>query len=130
MDGTVFMRWNTERLLLQVLIFLIKCSRQPKEKTHFPQVEYKCCTIEDVEFPEESFDVILSSLAFHYVADYEILVKKIQLIFSQNKICFYRKRLQVGMEIREPAQSTVEKLKKLIEEEFVGLVFLSAEDME
>jgi len=26
-----------------------------------------------VEFPEESFDVILSSLAFHYVADYEIL---------------------------------------------------------
>ena len=46
-----------------------------KEKTHFPQVEYKCCAIEDVEFPEESFDVILSSLAFHYVADYEILVK-------------------------------------------------------
>lgn len=40
-----------------------------KEKTHFPQVEYKCCAIEDVEFPEESFDVILSSLAFHYVAD-------------------------------------------------------------
>ena len=37
-----------------------------KEKTHFPQVEYKCCAIEDVEFPEESFDVILSSLAFHY----------------------------------------------------------------
>ena len=51
-----------------------------KEKTHFPQVEYKCCAIEDVEFPEESFDVILSSLAFHYVADYEILVKKIYRI--------------------------------------------------
>ena len=25
-------------------------------------------TVEDVEFPEESFAVILSSLAFHYVA--------------------------------------------------------------
>ena len=34
------------------------------------------------------------------------------------------------MEIREPAESTAEKLKKLIEEEFAGLVFLSAEDME
>lgn len=53
-----------------------------KEKTHFPQVEYKCCAIEDVEFPEESFDVILSSLAFHYVADYEILVKKIYRILK------------------------------------------------
>ena len=53
-----------------------------KEKTHFPQVEYKCCAIENVEFPEESFDVILSSLAFHYVADYEILVKKIYRILK------------------------------------------------
>ena len=35
-----------------------------------------------MEFPEESFDVILSSLAFHYVADYEILVKKIYRILK------------------------------------------------
>ena len=56
-----------------------------KEKTHFPQVEYKCCAIEDVEFPEESFDVILSSLAFHYVADYEILVKKIYRILKSGE---------------------------------------------
>ena len=28
-----------------------------KEKTHFPQVEYKCCAIEDVEFPEENFAI-------------------------------------------------------------------------
>ena len=33
----------------------------------------------DVDFPEESFDVILSSLAFHYVADYENLIKKIAI---------------------------------------------------
>ena len=60
-----------------------------KEKTHFPQVEYKCCAMEDVEFPEESFDVILSSLAFHYVADYEILVKKIyRILKSGGKLVF------------------------------------------
>lgn len=56
-----------------------------KEKTHFPQVEYKCCAIEDVEFPEESFDVILSSLAFHYVADYEILVTQLSQLNCPNK---------------------------------------------
>ena len=61
-----------------------------KEKTHFPQVEYKCCAMEDVEFPEESFDVILSSLAFHYVADYEILVKKIYRITKKEKYCIFR----------------------------------------
>lgn len=48
-----------------------------KEKTQFPEIEYECCAIEDVDFPEESFDVILSSLAFHYVSDYEYLIKKI-----------------------------------------------------
>lgn len=42
-----------------------------------------------MEFPEESFDVILSSLAFHYVADYEILVKKIyRILKSGGKLVF------------------------------------------
>jgi ubiquinone/menaquinone biosynthesis C-methylase UbiE len=48
-----------------------------REKTRFPQLEYLCCAMEDVEFPEESFDIVLSSLAFHYVADYGRLVGKI-----------------------------------------------------
>lgn len=48
-----------------------------REKTHFPQVEYRCCAMEDVDFPAESFDIIISSLAFHYVEDYEALIKKI-----------------------------------------------------
>ncbi|HCX61225.1 class I SAM-dependent methyltransferase [Sedimentibacter sp.] len=48
-----------------------------KEKTHFPEVEYICRPIEEVDFPAESFDIILSSLALHYVADYENLIKKI-----------------------------------------------------
>ena len=33
-------------------------------------------------------------------------------------------------EIRELAERTAEKLKKLTEDEFAGLVFLPAEDME
>lgn len=48
-----------------------------REKTPYPQVEYICSAMEDVEFPAESFDVILSSLAVHYVEDYESLIIKI-----------------------------------------------------
>lgn len=47
------------------------------EKTNYPQIEYQHCAIEDIEFPDEHFDIILSSLAFHYIADYEALIKNI-----------------------------------------------------
>ena len=58
-----------------------------------------------------------------------------------NLICCYRKKTRADtvaamtaalpyMEIRELAERTAEKLKKLTEEEFAELVFLPAEDME
>ena len=47
-----------------------------RQKTPFPEVEYRNYAIEDIDFAEESFDVILSSLAFHYVEGYEALIKK------------------------------------------------------
>ena len=60
-----------------------------------------------------------------------------------NIICCYRKNTKadtvaamtaaspyMDTEVQELAERTAEKLKKLTEEEFAGLVFLSAEDME
>ena len=34
------------------------------------RIVYQQAAMEDLEFPEESFDVVLSSLAFHYVRDF------------------------------------------------------------
>ena len=67
-----------------------------------------------------------------------------QFTFEEiNLICCYRKKTRTDTaaamtaampymetEIQELAGRTAEKLKKLTEEEFAGLVFLPAEDME
>ena len=47
-----------------------------REKTPFPQVEYRQGDMEQAEFEAGSFDVVLSSLALHYVEDYAGVVNK------------------------------------------------------
>lgn len=37
------------------------------------KVEYRCAAMEDLEFPDGSFDIVLSSLALHYVRDFKEL---------------------------------------------------------
>ena len=41
-----------------------------KAKNSHPVITYRQEAMEDLEFPGESFDVVLSSLAFHYVKDF------------------------------------------------------------
>ena len=48
-----------------------------RNKTKFPQVFYRRMAMEDIDFAPESFDVVLSSLAFHYVKDFPSLLQKI-----------------------------------------------------
>lgn len=42
-----------------------------------PPIEYRCAAMEDLQFADSSFDIVLSSLAFHYVRDFEPLVAHI-----------------------------------------------------
>ena len=42
-----------------------------------PQIEYRRAAMEDLQFENDTFDVVLSSLAFHYVKDFGPLVEKI-----------------------------------------------------
>ncbi|MBS7009704.1 class I SAM-dependent methyltransferase [Anaerostipes sp.] len=48
-----------------------------KEKNSHAKIEYRRCAMEDLEFPKDSFDAVISSLAFHYVKDFEALAEKI-----------------------------------------------------
>jgi SAM-dependent methyltransferase len=42
-----------------------------------PRVAYQRAAIEELDFPSGRFDLVVSSLAFHYVADYAALVRRI-----------------------------------------------------
>lgn len=54
-----------------------------KEKTPFKQVEYIQAAMEDFEAPAASFDVVLSSLALHYIANFDVVVKKVHHCLKQ-----------------------------------------------
>ena len=47
-----------------------------REQHAAPVIEYRQGAMEDADFADGSFDVVLSSLAFHYVADFGALVRK------------------------------------------------------
>ena len=68
------------------------------------KIEYKNECIEEINFKSGSFDMVLSSLAFHYISDFEGIVKKINnvlkpggiLIFSQEHPIATAKKIADG----------------------------------
>lgn len=48
-----------------------------ERKNSDSRIEYRRIAMEDLDFPAGAFDVVLSSLAFHYVRDFELLIKNI-----------------------------------------------------
>lgn len=47
-------------------------------------IEYRLSAMEDLSFPASTFDVIISSLAFHYVKDWDTLIRKISSWLRHN----------------------------------------------
>jgi SAM-dependent methyltransferase len=48
-----------------------------RERTAYENVAYICKPVEDADFPANAFDVVLSSLALHYIASFEDIAKKV-----------------------------------------------------
>ena len=48
-----------------------------RERNPGPSIEYRQAAMEDLRFPDGTFDVVLSSLAFHYVKEFGPLVQNI-----------------------------------------------------
>lgn len=50
---------------------------EARKRTTFPQVEYKCMAIEDFDYRPDSYDIVISSLAFHYLESFADICRKI-----------------------------------------------------
>jgi len=54
-----------------------KMLERAQAMTNDPQIDYRRLAIEDIEFAEEEFDVVISSLAFHYVERFDLICRKV-----------------------------------------------------
>lgn len=57
----------------------VKMLETALEKNADSKITYRRCAMEDLNFPKGSFDIVFSSLAFHYVKDYHSLIRNISL---------------------------------------------------
>lgn len=55
-----------------------------KEKTTFSNIRYMKMAMEDIDFSPNSFDVVISSLAFHYTSDFKDICQRVNQCLSKN----------------------------------------------
>src|SRR5690242_19405466 len=61
-----------------------KMIARARESTHDVAIEYRQLAIEDIAFSAEVFDVVISSLALHYVQHFDLVCQKVHYCLVPN----------------------------------------------
>ncbi|KAL9555655.1 hypothetical protein PS6_002738 [Mucor atramentarius] len=56
----------------------VKMIQVAKSKTDSPVISYHVQSMEEMDYPADSFDAVISSLAFHYVASFDAICAKVK----------------------------------------------------
>lgn len=54
-----------------------KMLKEARKRNPSPQIEYKCVAIEDFDYRPNSYDIVISSLTFHYLESFVDICRKI-----------------------------------------------------
>lgn len=60
-----------------------------KQKTNAQLIEYLNMPIEDFDYQENFFDIVISSLVFHYIEDFDSIIKKIKKYLKSDGLLIF-----------------------------------------
>lgn len=79
---------NGAASVLGIDISMNMIEKANQENKH-EKINYLCIAIEDLELYNQKFDLIISSLAVHYIADYSALIKKVTSLLNKDGEIIY-----------------------------------------
>ncbi|MCC8153008.1 MAG: class I SAM-dependent methyltransferase [Tannerellaceae bacterium] len=50
---------------------------EAKIRNNFPNITYQCIPVEEYDYPDGTFDIVISSLTFHYLESFEDICRKV-----------------------------------------------------
>ncbi|WNQ14279.1 class I SAM-dependent methyltransferase [Paenibacillus aurantius] len=63
--------------------------QKARERTDDPAISYIHKPIEDIHFPEGQFDIVISSLAFHYLESFDLICNKVYHYLKANGVFIF-----------------------------------------
>lgn len=63
-----------------------KMLEEARKRNTSPRIEYKCMGVEDFDFHPDTFDIVISSLTFHYMESFDDICRHIHLCLSSGGI--------------------------------------------